>query len=134
MSKSIKTAYTNFLDDTRFPFCWYCGATHYQIPDWWFAPWLIERAHICNKPRREDPRAIILLCSACHKAAHGERFQAYQRKRLDLAGMLFLKSYLDGANFDLSWLQRHSVRILPKPVCPWEHKAEIPEVFRQFMG
>lgn len=134
MSRSIQAAYDRFLDDTKFPLCWYCGAWANQIPSWWYAPFLIERAHIVNKPRREDPRAIILLCSACHKAAHGERFRFYARKPLDKPGMLFLKSYLDGANFDLPWLQKHSVRILPKPVCPWEHKAEIPEVFRQFMG
>jgi hypothetical protein len=134
MLKTPKTAYASFLEDTRFPLCWYCGAWPNQVPSWWFAPFLIERAHIVNKPRREDPRAIILLCSACHKAAHGERFRAYARKPLDKAGMLWLKSYLDGANFDLAWLQKHSVRILPKPVSPWETLDEIPAVFRQLMG
>lgn len=134
MIKSAKAAYASFLEDTRFPFCWYCGAFSNQRPDWWFAPFLIERAHVVNKPRREDPRAIILLCSACHKAAHGERFRAYARKPLDKAGMLFLKSFLDSANFDLAWLQKHSVRILPKPVSPWETIEEIPIVFRELMG
>ena len=134
MLKTPKAAYASFLEDTRFPFCWYCGAFSHQRPDWWFAPFLIERAHVVNKPRREDPRAIILLCSACHKAAHGERFRAYARKPLDKPGMLFLKSYLDSANFDLAWLQKHSVRILPKPVSPGETIEEIPVVFRELMG
>ncbi len=61
--KYDKTGYDEFVLNTDKPWCWYCGRGYTDIPDWWHAPWVIERAHIVNKPRAEDRRAAILLCS-----------------------------------------------------------------------
>lgn len=131
MSRRDRIAYERFVDDCRFPFCWYCGREGFEVPSYWFAPFLIERAHIVNKPRREDVRAVVLLCSVCHKVAHGERVVGYERRPLDQAGMVWLKSYLDRERFDPEFLQRNSVRRVPEPFCPWYSVEEIPKVFRK---
>lgn len=96
-------------------FCWACGRDMSDQPNWWHAPWLIERAHITNKPRKLDVRAIVLLCSGCHKVSHGERFRQWVLPRLTLANMLHLKRVFDGDNFDMVFLQRCAVQRLPDP-------------------
>ena len=55
----------------RYPWCWWCGRMHTDRPGLWGGPFLVERAHIVNNPRREDVRAVVLLCSLCHRLQHG---------------------------------------------------------------
>jgi hypothetical protein len=106
------------------PFCWACGRRQCDRPLWWYGPWLIERAHIVNKPRREDRRAVILLCSLCHKQQHGERFAQDESAKLTVANMVWLKQKADAAWFDMAFLSRCSVRIVPDGVEPMEHRKE----------
>ena len=85
-------------------------------PEWWCAPWFLHRAHIVSQPRREDRRAIILLCPVCHGIQHGERYpQVVGWDKIAVAELLWLKQQRDPQWFDLEWLQRHSVRRLPEP-------------------
>lgn len=79
---------------------------------------MIERAHIVNKPRRIDRRAVLGLCSICHKTQHGERLAGFSRYRLDVSNMLALKELIDPDWFDLEFLQTCSVRRLPAPKLP----------------
>lgn len=90
--------------------CWACGR---------YGP--TERAHIVNKPRREDTRAVIKLCAICHKIQHGERLAGEERPRLLVEHMLWLKSRIDPSRYDRAWLQRHTVGRLPtaRAVADW---------------
>lgn len=111
-------------DAMRYAFfrCWACFAD--RKPRTYYGPWLIERAHIVNKPRKEDRRAVVMLCSVCHKANHGERIVGHERPRLTTAMMLFLKQQFDPQWFDLQFMQGCSVRILPEPqTLPVEYLA-----------
>lgn len=92
--------------------CWACGAN--RKPLTYYGPWLIERAHICNKPRREDRRLVVMLCSVCHKFSHGERLGGLERPKLLVEHLLGLKQEFDRDWFDLEFLQRHSLKILPE--------------------
>jgi len=94
--------------------CYRCGRQRLQGPAWWHAEFLIERAHIVNKPRREDRRAIILLCSLCHRIQHGDRFVQCPLKPLSMEVMLAMKAEYDPEYFDMEWLQKHSVQRLPE--------------------
>jgi hypothetical protein len=109
--------YDTMLEDHPKPWCWACINTHsfYDKPDWWFAPWLIERAHIVNKPRAKDRRACILLCSLCHKLSHGEKFARHDGPQvpLTLPQMLWLKRMNDRKFYDREFLQRHHLGKLP---------------------
>ena len=114
-----KRAYTKMNQTHYMKTCWACGRNAAQRPSGWFAPFLIERAHIVNKPRREDRRTVILLCSLCHKQSHGETFPAYsQENPLTLEGMLYLKLMFDNWFYDREFMQRCSIRRLPEPVMP----------------
>jgi hypothetical protein len=85
-------------------------------PGWWAARWFTHRAHIVAKTRVEDCRVIVLLCPACHGRSHGERYAAGPDvPALTVANLLFLKSAFDKSRFDLEFLQRHSIQILPEP-------------------
>ena len=96
--------------------CWRCGRNENTKPYWWNAEWMIERSHIVNKPRREDRRAVIPLCSLCHRIEHGDRFQQFPNmKPIPLDVLLGMKRDRDPEYFDMEWLQRHSVSILPEP-------------------
>jgi len=100
------------------PFCWACGAgssLHDKPRDWW-GPWLIERAHIVRNPRREDPRAVVLLCSYCHRVSHGELIFCARYPRwpqLTREHLLWLKRERDPENYDRAFLQQNSIRKLP---------------------
>jgi hypothetical protein len=110
--------YETMLANTASPWCWACGRSDYDRPPWWSAPWLIERAHICNKPRRLDVRAVVLLCSACHRTSHGERLVRWSLPKLTLENLLWIKLMRDPEGFDPEFLQTSSVRLLPSPVQP----------------
>jgi hypothetical protein len=93
--------------------CEACGAT--RCPPGYYAPWLIERAHIVNKPRVCDRRVVVLLCSICHKFSHGERLSGLIRPRLEVAHLLAIKLTCDPQFYDPVFMQRYSVRLLPEP-------------------
>lgn len=101
-----------------FASCWACGAT--RKPFGYYGPWLIERAHIANKPRREDRRLVVMLCSICHKFSHGEYMSSFLRPKLTPGQMIALKSQFDPDWFDLGFIQKHSIRILEsEPIVNW---------------
>lgn len=93
-----------------FASCWACGAS--RKPAGYFGPWLIERAHIANKPRREDRRVVVMFCTLCHKASHGERVAGFLRPKLSAGQMLEIKRERDPEWFDPEFVGRHSVRLL----------------------
>ena len=93
-----------------FAHCWACGAS--RKPQGYFGPWLIERAHIANKPRREDRRLVVMICTICHKASHGERIAGFLRPKLSAGQMLDIKAACDPEWYDPEFVGRHSVRIL----------------------
>lgn len=104
--------------------CWACGAWKRQ--ENYFAPWMIERAHIVNKPRRLDRRLVVMLCSVCHRISHGERLSGFDRSKLELAHLLTLKKECDPDWWDLEFIQRHSIRILPElEPLPFEYRSAI---------
>jgi len=128
MSNKTKTQiaaeYKTFIADTG-AVCWRCGRTARDRPAWWTAPFIIERCHLdgCNKPRKQDRRAVISQCSLCHRIQHGDRFTydltsggrfpLCTQTPLTLEELLRLKLDRDEAYFDLAFLQSCSVRRLP---------------------
>jgi len=123
--KQIEAAYKTFIQDTGNR-CWRCGRTDRDRPAWWHAPFLIERAHIVNKPRRQDRRCVVALCSLCHRLQHSDTFYATydlsSRQRfplctntsLTLDELLNLKANCDPEYFDQAFLQTCSVKRLPE--------------------
>ena len=103
--------------------CWACFSN--SKPKNYLGPWLIERAHIVNKPRREDRRLVVMLCTICHKANHGERIAGNIRPRLTTSMMIQIKKEFDPLWFDLEFMGKHSVRMLYEPetdMLPDEYK------------
>jgi hypothetical protein len=98
--------------------CWACGRDWRHCPSWWAGPWVTERAHIVNKPRAEDRRAVILLDSGCHDTQHGARVVGWDLPPLTLAHMLWIKRERDPQWYDPAFLQKHSVQRLPEPERP----------------
>lgn len=101
--------------------CWWCGRDAFEQPKGWNAPWLIERAHIVSSPRRLDSRAVVCLCSLCHRQSHGLDVQLPGVQVLPGAGvghMLWLKRRFDLARYDRSFLQECSVARLPRSHTP----------------
>lgn len=126
---SIADEYAMFIIANRFPFCWYCGRWGSQRPEGWHGPFLIERAHIVNKPRREDPRAVVALCSLCHRIEHGETFVLDAvLPRCSLAHMLWLKRRFDAGRYDRSFLSANCIGRLPTAKRPGV------VVTREFLG
>lgn len=116
--------YRHFKSNTLWPVCWACGRDESQRPDRWFSEWFLDRAHIVNKPRIEDVRAVVLLCRLCHSRASGARIpgcQGHDWPRLTVAHLLWLKRRFQPELYDRAFLQRYSVRILPRaqklPAC-----------------
>jgi hypothetical protein len=112
-------AYKQFLDGHACPWCWACGRDQFEIPAGWFGPWFIERSHITRSPPRiEDVRAVVLLCSLCHKTSHWERIflagSLNPLPRLHTEHLLDLKRRFDRANYDRQWLTEHHVGTLPR--------------------
>lgn len=109
------------------PFCWACGRGENQKPHWWYATWTIERSHIVNKPRLEDRRLVVLLCSGCHKTSGGERIHGWTLPRLTLANLLWLKAKFDPQFYDRAFVQRYAIRVLPRA-------SQIAGIFRTEYG
>jgi hypothetical protein len=115
--------YAQLLLDASICHCWACGRTPRDRPAGWYAPWLVERSHIVNKPRAEDRRAVVLACSLCHKGGmHGERFvlagERFVLPRLRLEHLLWLKRNRDLAYYDRAFLQSKTIKALPVPHRP----------------
>jgi crossover junction endodeoxyribonuclease RusA len=132
--------YENFLSDTPHKFCWWCGRTARDRPREWGALFMLERAHMVNKPRRADRRAVIILCSLCHRIQHGDIFRWLERPiggaiTITLENMLWLKAAADPDYYDPVFLRTCSVRTIPEPVKPTmydiiEFKSRRPSYFR----
>ncbi len=103
--------------------CWACRASGAGLgrPRWWNAHWQIDRAHITNKPRREDRRAVVLLCPLCH-ASLDQRvsYPDDSRPRLTTNNAIWLKSIIDPEFYDLDFLKANSVRQDLEPEIPHE--------------
>lgn len=112
----LKVQYKMMVLESDAPWCWWCGRGIENRPWSWLGPWLIERAHIVYKPRVEDRRAVILLCTICHKVQHGENISIARDERVEpitVANMLWLKRERDRQFYSRAWLQDHSVQKLP---------------------
>ena len=103
------------------PWCWACGRGDSDQPREktdgfdWNAPWLLHRAHIVNKPRVEDSRAVVLLCPLCHDLSHGRLFPQIALPALGLEQMLWLKLVRDRSRYDREFLAKHCIGKLPEP-------------------
>ena len=84
-----------------------------------------------NKPRREDVRAVVLLCSMCHDLQHGEDLPRAQLCAPTLSTMLWTKRLFDRANYSRKWLESNQVQRLPRIAAP---PASVQKVFRRFRG
>ena len=110
--------YKHFLANTLYPWCWACGRGEYDPPPGWFAPWHIERAHIFRGwARVDDVKAIVLLCSLCHKTSHREQVildgMENPLPRLWPEHLLDLKRRFDPENYDREWLKTRCLGKLP---------------------
>lgn len=120
---TVKQLYRNFIRDTDAPFCWACGREcPYHRPLGWSGPFMLERAHIVSSPRVEDIRLCVLLCTCCHKTRHGERLilngLPWPLPKLSVANLLWLKLRYHPEAYDREFLQRYSVKRLPRAVAP----------------
>jgi hypothetical protein len=117
----VKAEYAAMLMHTEFPHCWWCGRGVEHKPDSWFAPWLIERAHIVSSPRVEDRRAVVLLCSMCHRVSHGEQLVLPSMEKLvvpQVSHMVWLKKRFDHSHYDRAFLNSLSIAMLPRAKAP----------------
>lgn len=109
--------YREFLASHPMPWCWWCGRGLENRPLGWGSPWLIERAHIFNNPRRNDRRAVVLLCSWCHKLQHGEQLVLPGVRVASIAptpaNMMWLKKEFDRPWYDREFLATCKIGRLP---------------------
>ena len=124
---SVQARYRNMLKETRWRLCWRCGRREGNCPSWWLGPFRLERAHIVNKSRVEDRRAVVIACTCCHNLLDG----AKHPRHVDVFGKpiafrrphaLWLKKALDPEYYDRAFLQAHHVGVLPraKPPKPFD--------------
>ena len=85
--------------------------------DGWNSHLIIERAHIVSRPRVEDRRVVVLLCSRCHAAQTNSLFK-YDLPVCGLGNMLWLKKVFDPDCFDKEFLGRYCLGRLPKLKIP----------------
>jgi len=119
--------YRNMIKEHECSHCWACGRTgeYFDKPKDWNAAWWLERAHIVNKPRIEDRRLCVILCSLCHAQAGGARIITSARPAdwpaLSRPNLLWLKLEFDPEYYDREFLQAHMVGKLPRasrpPLC-----------------
>jgi hypothetical protein len=114
-----KVEFDLFLSSTDRPWCWYCGRRYGQSPKNWHAPFIIERAHIVNHPRRLDRRVCVLLCSMCHRVSHGARIKENKLPQLTVGMMVALKRLFDAEYLDLPFMAKNSIRAIPEEENPW---------------
>ena len=79
--------------------CWACGRSDMEQPANYYAPWWIENAHIVGGPGRkleqDNRQAVVLLCSCCHRASHGEQLAQIPAEGLSRANLAWLKAERD---------------------------------------
>lgn len=98
-----------------FSHCWWCGRFAHEPPRGWSRPFLIERAHIVNSPRREDRRVAALLCSRCHAVQHGLKFdKSLMVESPTLAELIWLKKKHDPKYYDREFMQANCLTVLPR--------------------
>jgi hypothetical protein len=116
----IKREYQTFIADTG-GVCWRCGRGWSDMPHWYWAEWRIDPHHIVRKPRKNDRRAVIPLCAACHSVEHGAKHTAFdlssgwkfpgcKPKPLTLEESISLKAERDPNFFDPEFLASCSVK------------------------
>lgn len=113
--------YRNFKANTLHNCCWACGRDEGQRPENYFGEWWLDRAHIVHSPRVEDRRLVVLLCRMCHARFEGARLPScpgHKWPRLTVGNLIWLKWKFDPEYFDRSFLQRYSIRRLPRAVRP----------------
>ena len=112
--------YRLFIILHEFSWCWNCGRSSHSVPKGWGGPWLIERAHIASNPRRSDPRAVVALCSLCHRLSHGIVVvcDGGDLTPPSLANMLWLKKVFDPGRYDREFLQECYIGRLPRAAAP----------------
>jgi hypothetical protein len=71
--------------------CWACERTREQVPPWWKAEFTLVRAHFANKPRIEDCRVVVVLCSSCHYLNHNRSIGGCDLPPLTNEHLLWLK-------------------------------------------
>lgn len=106
--------------------CWACGfdeeRSRYKHVYYWAAPVRLECAHILGGISRvHDRRNISLLCTVCHRLAHGDtirRMDTSVLPTLSLANMLWLKKAHDPDNYDRAFLQSLRSKKLPRALRP----------------
>lgn len=108
------------LTSTVYLWCWACGRgpDYGHAPSWWHAPWHLHQHHIVRQPRREDRRAVMLLCPICHGRIHGARFPHEPWQTLTLANQLWLKRAHDREFYDRQFLAQSHVTRLPPGRAP----------------
>ena len=117
--------YKNLLQETDKPWCWCCGRSESDVPSNWHAPFMIERAHIVNKPRVELREVVILLCSLCHQLEHqrNAKHLGITLPAIEIDHMVWMKLVHDPEYFSPEILRKYSVRAIPDPV-------PIPQVYQ----
>lgn len=122
MTLSAEEDYATCILWHPYRWCWWCGRGPQAAPEGWFAPWLIERAHIVSNPRRCDSRAVVALCTLCHKRSHGIDIQssAVVIDPPSLAAMLWLKRRFDASRYDRQFLAKCIIGRLPRAAAPPE--------------
>lgn len=106
-------SWNNYLLEAPYPYCYWCGRSRHDQPRWWSTRFIIERAHVVNKPRRLDRRHAILLCSMCHMMEHGAEFDRSTLRAPTLPEMLMCKWTFDRKYFDRASMQESYVGRLP---------------------
>lgn len=109
--------------------CWLSGYTPSVRPEHWHGPWLLEIAHIASgagRARRvNDRRAVILLCSLCHRV-HVSDSDAHpwmsiastDWPTIDERHALWLKRECDPEYYDPEFLSTIWIGKVPEPVKP----------------
>ncbi|MCR9292889.1 MAG: hypothetical protein NXI32_09230 [bacterium] len=123
--------YKFMLVQTDYPHCWFCGRTAQDQPQGWFAPWVIERSHVVNKPRVEDRRVVVLLCPVCHRREHGQTLLVDDLPSPSLANMLWMKFVFDQQFWSPKFLRAHSIGNLPTAEPP---PAEVRHAYARRQG
>ena len=115
-------------------FCWMGGDTTSKRPDNWFAPWLLEVAHIASGQGRArrvaDRRAVVLLSSLAHRChvSDSEKLPFIEilgRKysTFDERHTLWIKRFFDPDYYDTNFLSTIWIGKVPEPVKPPEEWA-----------
>ncbi len=109
--------------------CWLSGTTLSAKPADWWAPWLLEVAHIASgqgRARRvDDRRAVVVLCSLAHRlhVSDADRLptaviNGTEYPTIDERHTLYIKKCFDREFFDRSFLQGVWIGRVPEPKRP----------------